>query len=145
MVWTVTMSPEEMYRFQGFYSDSISNKSRTYAAEAFSKYILNNSHNDQWTSPPTTSKAESQAYSQTIRLPSHHFTSPNHMACKLRIHSAGQSERRWHNRDVFCRVVSSVSLRSSVDYACCRSVWFTILHEPVWQLQWKIETEHISQ
>lgn len=30
--------------------------------------------------------------SQTIRLPSHHFTSPNHMACKLRIHNAGQSE-----------------------------------------------------
>lgn len=29
----------------------------------FSKYILNNSHNDQGTSPPTTSKAESQAYS----------------------------------------------------------------------------------
>jgi len=62
-----------MYGFQGFYSDSISNKSQTYAAEAFSKYILNNSHNDQRTSPPTTSKAESQAYSQTIQLPSHHF------------------------------------------------------------------------
>lgn len=29
----------------------------------FSEYILNNSHNDQRTSPPTTSKAESQAYS----------------------------------------------------------------------------------
>lgn len=54
---------------QGFFSYSISNKSQTYAAEAFSKYILNNSHNDLRTSPPTTSKAESQAYSQTIRLP----------------------------------------------------------------------------
>lgn len=33
--------------------------------------------------------------SQTIRLPPHHFTSPNHMACKLRIHNAGGRARRW--------------------------------------------------
>lgn len=103
----------------------IKKKSKPYAAEAvfFSKYILNNSHNDQRTAPPPRrvklNHKPTATASQTIRLPSHTtFTSPNQMACKRLDTQCGRWGGGWSKSEAMaqlhCLVVSPESYAAVV-------------------------------
>lgn len=131
-------------------------KAETYAAEAFfSKYILNNSHNDRTTSPPTTSKAESQAYSHcksdhtaTI-TPLLHLQITWRASCGYTMREGGPGEAMATTVDVNWRAVSSGKSCAVVSVTRFFFLPFgfksLFYMKPLWRLQWKIETKHISQ
>lgn len=98
---------------------AFSNKSD--AAEAVCRYILNNSHNDPRPQQVKPYHKPTVTANQTIRLPSHRFTSPKSHGVQAG-YTAEWSER-WHDRELSLKVMQQCWLRAL-------PFGFAILHEP---------------